>query len=74
METGSKGFYEFTFNNVETVTYKIVAPYIYEFDERILEGEKGTMLSTNVVVYEKELNVKELYKNMRGHIVELKID
>ena len=48
-------------------------PYIYEFDEGILNGEEGTIIGTNVVVYEKKLNVKDLYKSMRGNNVDLEI-
>lgn len=65
-----KGYYEFTFNNVETITLKVVAPYVYEYNE---DGSERTVLGTDVVVYEKKLNVKELYKSMRGNIVDLEI-
>lgn len=73
LEKGTYTYHEYTFDSVETITLKLVAPYIYEFDEGILNGEEGTIIGTNVVVYEKKLNVKDLYKSMRGNNVDLEI-
>lgn len=53
---------EYTFDKVETITFKVVAPYVYEFSKEDLdEGEGGTIIDTNVVLYEKKINVKNLY-------------
>lgn len=73
MGRGTKGYYDCTFNDVDTITYKIVAPYVYEYGKEILDGVQGTMIGTNVVVYEKELNLKDLYKNMRGDTIDLEL-
>lgn len=71
---GTNGSYGYTFDGVDSITLKLVAPYVYEYTNEILEGAQGNMVGTNVIVYEKQLNVKELYKSMRGNTIELEVE
>ena len=62
IEKGSSLFKEYTFDKVETITFKVVAPYVYEFNlEGLDERGEGTMIDKNVILYEKKINVKDLY-------------
>lgn len=62
IEKGSSLFKEYTFDKVETITFKVVAPYVYEFNlEGLDERGEGTMIDKNVTLYEKKINVKDLY-------------
>lgn len=52
----------YTFENNENLTLKIVAPFIYDFKER-------KILGTDVIVYDKTYNIKELYKNKNSDYI-----
>ena len=49
----------YTFNGIDNVTLKIVAPYVFDFDEYKVVG-------TNVTLYEKNYSVLNLYNDRDG--------
>ena len=70
---GSSILKEYTFDKVETITIKIVAPYVYEYSlEGLDERGEGTMIDKNVTLYEKKINLKELYSG-EGELVEIEL-
>lgn len=56
---------QYTFNNSKTATLKIVVPYLYSYNEQ-------KVISQNVTIYQKTINLEELY-NSGGEVKQIEL-